>query len=471
LSQADLTSANLYQAILSGANLRGTTLINANFDTARLTGADLTGANIRGASLAVGGLYGCCLSAGGITPAQLYSTASYQLGDLRGVNFTGNHLAGGNFTGQNLAGAQFNGATLTDADFTDADVRGANFIKSYYTWNPFYGTGITLDQLYSTASYQAHDLNGIVLSGYELSGANFAGQNLTSASFGGARLSGSNFCQANLTNASFNLATLTNADFTGAMVRGANFGRYPYASPPGTGITLAQLYSTADYQSGDLSGIGLDYNDLAGGNFSAQNLTNATLFGTLTGADFTGADTRGATLFAPDAITTNLISPEGQINGLVLGAGRLVVRDYDGDPRYDPARPPIPVTVDEHLTMAPGGALRMVLDADAWDSTISFAPGIPVTLGGTLELTFADDVNLASQLGRTFDLFDWTGVTPVGAFAVDSSYRWDLSHLYTTGEVTLAAVPEPAGVALLTFAPIAYVRGTPKVRRRAWRGC
>ena len=86
----------------------------------------------------------------------------------------------------------------------------------------------------------------------------------------------------------------------------------------------------------------------------------------------------------------------------------------------------------------------MVFEADAWDSTISFAPGIPVTLGGTLELTFADDVNLASQVGRTFDLFDWTGVNPTGAFAVSSPYVWDLSNLYTTGEVTLTAIPEPS---------------------------
>ena len=83
----------------------------------------------------------------------------------------------------------------------------------------------------------------------------------------------------------------------------------------------------------------------------------------------------------------------------------------------------------------------MVFEADAWDSTISFAPGIPVTLGGTLELTFAADVNPASQLGRAFDLFDWTGVTPTGAFAVSSPYRWNLSNLYTTGQVTLASVP------------------------------
>ena len=90
----------------------------------------------------------------------------------------------------------------------------------------------------------------------------------------------------------------------------------------------------------------------------------------------------------------------------------------------------------------------MVFEADAWDSTIFFAPGIPVTLGGTLELTFAADVNLASQLGRTFDLFDWTGVAPAGAFTISSPYAWDLSNLYTTGEVTLTAVPEPSSFAL-----------------------
>jgi hypothetical protein len=102
--------------------------------------------------------------------------------------------------------------------------------------------------------------------------------------------------------------------------------------------------------------------------------------------------------------------------------------------------------------MGPGGTLRMVFEADAWDSTISFAPGIPVMLGGTLELTFADNVNLASQLGRTFDLFNWTGVIPTGAFAISSPYAWDLSNLYTTGQVTLTAIPEPATIVLLALA-------------------
>jgi hypothetical protein len=137
------------------------------------------------------------------------------------------------------------------------------------------------------------------------------------------------------------------------------------------------------------------------------------------------------------------------------------VRDYDGNPNNtvypDNPIPLVPITVDQHLTMAPGGTLRMVFEADAWDSTISFAPGIPVTLGGTLELTFAADVNPASQLGRTFEFFNWTGVTPTGAFAVSSPYAWDLSNLYTTGQVTLTAIPEPASLVLFLLAAALFV--------------
>jgi hypothetical protein len=186
---------------------------------------------------------------------------------------------------------------------------------------------------------------------------------------------------------------------------------------------------------------------------------------TLINADLTAADARGASnLELPSsAITTNLIRPDGHVNGLELDTDRrLIVRDYDGNPnnydQYGNLNPIslIPITVDEHLAMGPGGTLRMVFEADVWDSTISFAPGIPVTLGGTLELTFAADVSLASQVGRTFDLFDWTGVNPTGAFAVSSPYAWNLSNLYTTGEVTLTAVPEPTTIPLVIIIALAF---------------
>ena len=320
---------------------------------------------------------------------QLYSTASYKGHDLTGINLSQIEFLGGDFTGQNLTNANFDMAWLVGADFSGAEVRGANFgVIHRGLGGVWLGSGITIAQLYSTASYQAKDLSGVHLDNNVLNGANFAGHNLTNADFTGT--------------------WLNDADFTGAEIRGASFAR----GDSGTGISGSQLYSTASYQAKDLRGVhGL----------SGLNL--------------------------PGPLTTNLIRPNGHISGLHLEGDGLVIRDYDGDARYS-SSPPIPITIDQHFAIEAGGTLRMVFEADAWNSTISFAPGIPVTLGGTLELTFADDVNLASQVGRTFDLFDWTGVNPTGAFAVSSPYAWDLSNLYTTGEVTLTAVPEPANIAL-----------------------
>lgn len=603
LSQADLSSANCQFASLTKANLSQANLTNANFSYAGLTDADLTGAEVRGANL----------NGTNITFAQLYATSSYQAHDLTGIDLSGVNIAGGNFAGQNLSNAAFIGAVLRDANLNGAVVRRTNFATIYYSFNgPYVGAGITLAQLYSTSSYQAHDLSEINLYGNKLAGANFVGQNLTDADLRYATLTNADFRDANLTNANFYTATLTDADFTGAEVRGAAFPRYHDGTKFIGGITLAQLYSTASYQAQDLSEIDLSYNDLTGANFAGQNLTNANFYAatltdadlngaevrgatfsaitqaqlyatasyqardltgitlccdlnganfagqnltnadfastTVAGVDFTGAEVRGArfsgftlaqlhstvsyqshdlsgislyysdlaranfagqnlanasffgttltaanfretnltnadfysaglsdadftsadargaegvywldTLDQMGITTTNLIRPGGHISGLDLDAGEtLVVRDYDGSPyaynkyhdREPTPRPPIPVTIDQHLTMGPAGTLRMVFEADAWDSTISFAPGIPVALGGTLELTFAADVNLASQIGRTFDIFDWTGISPTGAFAIASPYAWDLSNLYTTGEVTLVSIPEPSCVAL-----------------------
>jgi uncharacterized protein YjbI with pentapeptide repeats len=298
--------------------------------------------------------------------------------------------------GADLSNAYLSGATLTDADYLGAQIRGARFDVVIrpgipgITEDTTIGSGITLEQLYSTASYQAHDLSGIGLVGSNLAGAVFAGQKLTRADFGGVNLTGADLKEANLAEANFFVNQC------------ASYGQY---CGPGDAI--------------------------------------------LSGADLTAADGRGAwNLFGPArfAITTNLILPDGHIDGLDLDAGgRLVLHDFDGTPYF---RFPDHITVDQHLMMGPGGTLRMVFEADAWDSTILFAPRIPVAIGGALELTFAADVNLASQVGRTFHVFDWTGVNPTGVFTVSSPYIWDLSNLYTTGEVTLAAVPEPAGFAL-----------------------
>ena len=253
-------------------------------------------------------------------------------------------------------------------------------------------------------------MTGIGLRYNNLSGVNLAGQSLANAAFNAATLTNANLSQANLTNANFVAANLSSANLSQANLTNAYFSGFSYPVYDENGEVIDEVVSSP------------------GANF--------------TGANLSGADARGATFYLATlsgANTSNLIQSDGHIAGLDLTSGAsLVVRDYENYAGID-----VPILVDQHLAMDATGTLRLVFDADLWDSTVSFAPGIPVALGGTLELLFAADVDLAGQLGRTLDLFDWTGVSPSGAFGVSSLYTWDLTMLYTTGEVTLTELPFP----------------------------
>ena len=72
-------------------------------------------------------------------------------------------MTGANFREANLTNADFYYATLTGADFTDAESAERALATSYSETAEF-----TLAQLYSTASYQAHDLSGINLASNDL---------------------------------------------------------------------------------------------------------------------------------------------------------------------------------------------------------------------------------------------------------------------------------------------------------------
>jgi hypothetical protein len=144
--------------------------------------------------------------------------------------------------------------------------------------------------------------------------------------------------------------------------------------------------------------------------------------------NFADSDLRGAAGFSPDATvnTRNTIWPDGSIQGLVLSAGETLVIHNN----------PIPITVNTIATFDPAATVQFML-TNNWTSTIGFAEGLTPELSGTLQLKFDDGVHLASQMGRTFNLFNWNGAKPSGAFKVSSPYKWNLSQLYTTGKVTL----------------------------------
>jgi uncharacterized protein YjbI with pentapeptide repeats len=349
LGNADLRNANLAQgsfdhASLADVQLANASLVNADLTRARLfvasfNGVNMTGAIVRGAITSNATEYS-------LTASQLYSTKSYQDRDLTGIDLSGNlsNLAGWNFSNQDLTHAIFQWARLTGANFTDAVVQGVVF-----NW----ASDLTETMLRSTKSYKDKNITGIMLRGSGIVGWDFSGQNLSFASlytgnnsnFSNANLTGaylvdSNFNGANLGGAIIqgaNLAGttskgftaemlystksyqernltgvhlsgiagwdlsgqdltnaglygLTNVNFTGAIIQGASF-----QNAVASGFTFSQLYSTASYQSGNLSGIRMRANDLSGWDFSGQDLRNSDFYAaTLTNANLAGAMIQGA---------------------------------------------------------------------------------------------------------------------------------------------------------------------------------
>ena len=142
---------------------------------------------------------------------------------------------------------------------------------------------------------------------------------------------------------------------------------------------------------------------------------------------------------SPRPSPPNTILPDGSVAGLSLFAQEeLIVRNY-----------PIAITVKSSARFSSTSTLNFVLYGNSWGSTISFAPGIAPALAGTIELDFAPGVDPSLNVGHSYDLFNWGSGLPSGD-RFDSvvanapvGYVWDTSRLYSTGIVTMWAVPVP----------------------------
>ena len=192
-----------------------------------------------------------------------------------------------------------------------------------------------------------------------------------------------------------------------------------------TALTSSQLYSTASYQAKDLQGVWLAYDDLTGWNLVGQNLTDANLNGA----------TRDQRQLDGGRPTRGIL-------------GRRVVRhphdhQHHTPERHDPGPAisirstppsssatitpsggtggPIPIHILTGMSMDSNATLQFQLDGGTWGSTISFDAGIPVTLGGNIELGLAPGVDPSSLVGDTWQLFDWTGVSPSGRSRASST--------------------------------------------------
>ena len=199
-----LRGVSLRNNDLTGWSFAGQDLTDANFEDSVLQDVDLTDAIIVGADFED-------TFQAGFTRAQLYSTRSYQTGDLRRINLEDNDLSNWDFSNQNLAGADFEQADLRHADLTNTNLTGANLSRTSLGRSDLRGSvihgvdldntvgrGLLAEQFYSTHSYQHRDLREVSLRGNDLSGWNFAGQDLRDGILTGSHLTDTNFSGADL---------------------------------------------------------------------------------------------------------------------------------------------------------------------------------------------------------------------------------------------------------------------------------
>ena len=134
-----------------------------------------------------------------LSAEQVYATASYQLGDMRGVNFQ--YISGGftipyemggwDFRNQNLVGSQFEFANAANIDFF-----GANLTEAIVGYAQLQNATMTDAQLHNTSLFKS-----------DLTNASFANSNLVGADLRDTKLNGTNFTNTNLQNASLRFAT------------------------------------------------------------------------------------------------------------------------------------------------------------------------------------------------------------------------------------------------------------------------
>ncbi len=149
----NLANATFRFSWLDDADFSGANLTNASFESSRCPAVDFSNTDLSGARMSLATLTGAILAEAVVTGAdfwrttahgfmkeQLYSTASYREGNLRGIRLGANDLSNWDFGGQDLTNALFVGcepvfgfcigSRLTDANLTGANLRTASFERS-----------------------------------------------------------------------------------------------------------------------------------------------------------------------------------------------------------------------------------------------------------------------------------------------------------------------------------------------------
>ncbi|ACB75002.1 PEP-CTERM sorting domain-containing protein [Opitutus terrae] len=234
-----------------------------------------------------------------------------------------------------------------------------------------------------------------------------------------------------------------------------------------------QNAGTVHVAGGTFESAGRAFTNQASGTFNA---TDATLRFTGNGAAGTddGLQNFGTLNLLNTSVHGDVRSPAGStinaggsvtFDGLVSGAGHFTgggTVTFSGG--YSPGDSPALVPHAGDLVFAPGNMLTLEIGGLARGTSYdALDVSGHLTFGGTLALAFYGGFSAGDlHAGDTFDFFNWGSQS--GAFgtldlpALAGGLSWDTSQLYTSGNLSISAVPEPstygvlAGCACLGFA-------------------
>ena len=382
---ASLISSSWIEANLTGAQLANTNLTEANFTRANLTSANLESATLTNVDFTDAVIARTRFYSSNLTLSQLYSTTSYKEKNLSRVSFAKLDLSNGDFSGANLTATDLWRATLTNVDFTRANLTAADlgsatltdvdFTDAVIVEADFRNSGLTLSQLYSTASYKEKDLSEVCLGKLDLSNGDFSGVNLTSAHLFDATLTNADFTDADLTRAYFYSSSSpspSSSDLTGANFTRANLTSTNLCYAILTNVNFADAY-------------------LAGANFASATLGNADFRGA-TGLSLTWDSETKA--FSDATITgTSVILADGTIGNFAVASGeKLRIRAHEISAKLNDAgtiaaggEMEIAGSVFElGGTLVNNGKITVVAQANGANSQIVIKDGATLTNSGTI---------------------------------------------------------------------------------------
>lgn len=187
------------------------------------------------------------------------------------------------------------------------------------------------------------------------------------------------------------------------------------------------------------------------------------------GATFDNAAAGGLTLGVANlqgtVRTTNLTRFTGRVSGAGNFSGPGTVA-FDGG--YSPGNSPARITFGGNLALGSSNLLTMELGGTMLGTGYDHLGAAGTTsFGGSLNVTTFGGFSAGS--GQSFELFDFASST--GSFSsislpsLGQNLAWNTSSLYTTGKISVQAVPEPASLAVLGLGGLAVLR-----RRKARTG-